>query len=85
MHPAVLKGALEGRDQVGRSFDLRALSTVAFRVFDEVRVAEREAEVWETIYRLLPANYAVRGIFQDQDDKIELEELPWFPFPASSS
>src|SRR6478736_10186520 len=80
MHPAALEGALKGWDQVGRGFDLGALGAVAFRVLDEVRIAEREAEVWETIHRLLPPDHSVRRIFQDQDDKRQLEANRSFHF-----
>ena len=49
-------------------------------VFDEVRIAERQAEVRETIHCLLPADHAVRRIFQDQDHEVQLEPNRGFHF-----
>src|SRR5258708_4868422 len=50
MPPAVLEGPLERRNKVVRAFDLGALGAIALGVFDEIRVAERQAEIREMVH-----------------------------------
>src|SRR5467141_182488 len=80
MHPTAVESTLERWDQFGRAFDLRTLCTVTLGIFDKVRIPECQAEIRETIRCLLPADHAIRRIFQDQDDEIQLEADRGFHF-----
>src|SRR5258708_35493148 len=80
MHSTALKSPLDIWNQPGRAFDLRTFRTVTLRVFDEVRVPERQAEIRETIHRLLPPDHAIGRVFQDQHHEIQLKANRGFHF-----
>ena len=61
------------------------LRAVGLGIFDEVGIAEGQAEIGEVVDRLLPADHAVGVVLQDQHDEVELEADRGLHLLASSS
>src|SRR5258708_15564539 len=63
--------ALEHGREIARRADPPPPGAIALGVLDEIRVAEGEARVGETVDRLLPADHSVCVVHDDEDDQVE--------------